>query len=287
MVIRYAATRPFSNGVRGDRALRLRARRRDCVGATRFFDELVYLKHGPTIVDMMSSWQGHFFRLLDSKAKLQVPTMEHWSDRLRLWMKERDWNVPDLARASGVSEDSIYKYLKGRTEAPRGDVLAKLAGAFGRSASELKYGVQQKALVATRRIPLLTPNKLGTLPITTEMVKEWQGAFVSVGPTDDINANAYAVAINDEACSPKIEAGDVVIVEPDQTPSPGEFVVAHVDGVSGGVCRKYRPNDAFDKTRFLLTATSDDFPPIKVPEDAKGEILGRVSKVIKTFARRD
>lgn len=233
----------------------------------------------------MSTWQGHFFRLLDINVKLQVPTMEHWSARLRSWMQEKDWNVPALARESKVSEENIYKYLRGRTEAPRGEILSKLAGAFNRTAQELQYGVQNSAVVATKRIPLLTVNKLRTLPETMEMVKAWQGASVIVGPTDDLDGNAYAVAITDSSCSPKIEPGDVVIIEPDQKPAPGEFVVAHINKIGGGLCRKYRPLSAVDYTEFRLISTNDDYPPIDVSESNPGQILGRVSKVIKTFSR--
>lgn len=235
----------------------------------------------------MSTWQGQFFRLLDINAKLQVPTMEHWSARLQSWMKVKGWNAPILARESGVPEDSIYKYLRGRTAAPRGEILSKLAGAFDKTAQELQYGVQNSTVVTTKRIPLLTMNKLRTLPVTSEMVKAWQGASVIVGSTDDIDGNAYAVAINDASCAPRIEPGDVVIIEPDQKPAPGEFVVAHVNQIGGGVCRKYRPMSAFDDSTFRLISTNDDFPPIDVSESSPGQILGRVSKVIKTFPRPD
>lgn len=102
-------------------------------------------------------------------------------------------------------------------------------------------------------------------------------------PSNDLSDAAFAVDITDAACSPKIEAGDIVIIEPARAVEPGGYVVAYVDKLQTGVVRKYRPRHALDKTDFHLIATNDDFPAIHVSAENPGRIIGRAVKVIKNL----
>ncbi len=52
------------------------------------------------------------------------------------------WNKAELAKRSGVSYDSINKYLRGDTDNPRGNVIDKLADAIGKSRIWLRDGVE-------------------------------------------------------------------------------------------------------------------------------------------------
>lgn len=64
-------------------------------------------------------------------------------------MDELGWSKADLHTKSGVSYDSINKYLRGDTDHPRGNVMDKLAEAVGKSAVWLRDGVDlEEATVA-------------------------------------------------------------------------------------------------------------------------------------------
>lgn len=216
--------------------------------------------------------------------QLKVQAMKQWSDRLKDWMLEAGgMSAAELSRRSGINYDNVVKYLKGRTAAPRGDVLERLAAIFGRTSVELQYGVAPSIELAGA--PLLKQNKVGTLEATLKSIVSWRGASVAIGQFGDISNKAFAVEINDESCAPRIEAGDVVVVDPEQWPAPGDFAVAHVVQMGGGICRKFRPLDAIKKTEFALVATNDDYPQITVSNDNPGEILGRVCQVIKRLRR--
>lgn len=208
--------------------------------------------------------------------------MHHWAKRLRDWMDDAGVNVPELARLSGVQEASLYKYLKGRTAAPRGKILADLAGAFGKTAAELMYGTNVASPVGVVNIPLLTLNELGTIQYEKVISESWGGRVVQVASADLTEA-AFAVEITDSACSPKIDAGDIVIVEPMRTAEPGGFVAAFVDSMKTGVVRKYRPRHAIRKDDFQLVSTNEDYPVIDVTPDNPGHILGKAVKVIKNL----
>lgn len=77
-------------------------------------------------------------------------------------MRDAGLNVPELSRRSGVPEASLYKYLRGRTEAPRGNILSDIAEVFGKSATDLRYGDRVASSSGVRNIPLLSMNEIGT-----------------------------------------------------------------------------------------------------------------------------
>lgn len=64
-----------------------------------------------------------------------------WWQRLQAEIDRLDWSKAELSRRSGISYDSINKYLRGETEQPRGNVMQKLADAIGRPALWLRDGI--------------------------------------------------------------------------------------------------------------------------------------------------
>jgi transcriptional regulator with XRE-family HTH domain len=65
-----------------------------------------------------------------------------WWQRLQQRMDELGWGKTELHDASGVSYDSINKYLRGDTEQPRGNVMQKLADAIGKPLLWLRDGIE-------------------------------------------------------------------------------------------------------------------------------------------------
>lgn len=208
--------------------------------------------------------------------------MEHWSERLRAWMRDAGLKVPDLARVSGVSEDSLYKYLKGRTDAPRGDVLARIAAALGKTPVELRYGVDIPAVSNHHSIPLMNISALKSKHIIIPAIETWRGPRVLV-PAFEADATAIAVEIRDNACAPKIEAGDVVVVDFEMARAPGDYVLAYVAALDVTVCRRYRPRHATRDDVFELAALNADFPAMQIADASDGHLIGRVVRVVKTL----
>lgn len=68
-----------------------------------------------------------------------------WWQRLQDAIDELGWSKAELQRRSGISYDSINKYLRGDVDNPRGNVLEKLAGTIGRPAIWLKEGIEVSA----------------------------------------------------------------------------------------------------------------------------------------------
>jgi transcriptional regulator with XRE-family HTH domain len=65
-----------------------------------------------------------------------------WWQRLQEAIDELGWSKAELQRRSGISYDSINKYLRGEVDNPRGNVLDKLAQTIGRPALWLREGIE-------------------------------------------------------------------------------------------------------------------------------------------------
>lgn len=65
-----------------------------------------------------------------------------WWERLQARIDELGWNKAELHRRSGISYDSLNKYLRGDVDNPRGNVLETLAKAIDKSALWLKEGIE-------------------------------------------------------------------------------------------------------------------------------------------------
>lgn len=201
--------------------------------------------------------------------------MTDWSERLRKRLDDLKMTPADLVRASGVSRDLIYKYVDGKVAHPRGDILDRIARSIGISEAELRYGIQ--TTISTRRIPLLTMNKLGTIRDISEISNIWDG--VSVIVAGELGDGAFAVTLSDEACAPDFPSGSVIVCDPEQSATPGRYVVAIVSGV-GAVVRRFRQREA-GKGDFWLIADNPDFPDIHATSPGAVVILGRAVKHIR------
>lgn len=74
-----------------------------------------------------------------------------WWQRLQQAIDELGWNKAELQRRSGISYDSINKYLRGEVDNPRGNVLDKLADTIGRPALWLKEGIGEQPPEVTKQ----------------------------------------------------------------------------------------------------------------------------------------
>jgi transcriptional regulator with XRE-family HTH domain len=78
-----------------------------------------------------------------------------WWQRLQQSIDELGWTKKDLHEKSGVSYDSINKYLRGDTAQPRGAIMGKLAEAIGRSELWLREGIEvERSTVALSKAGL-------------------------------------------------------------------------------------------------------------------------------------
>lgn len=81
--------------------------------------------------------------------------MSDWYTRLNDALEEKGWTQAELARRSGVPVESIRKYVQGKVEKPRGNILEKLADALGKTVTWLRDGVSDTSQLTADELQLI------------------------------------------------------------------------------------------------------------------------------------
>jgi len=214
--------------------------------------------------------------------KLRRNTMNWWT-RLKRSMEDRRLSPEDVAKRAGVNVKSVYAYLAGRVENPRGDVVKRLARAVDLSEMELRHGGDLPAnIVPLKKVPLLDMRKLAKLKPSQDPMSTWDGTSVVSVPMD-VPDRAYGITLIDDANAPEFTTGDVVICDPGEEIIPGRFVVAVLTEEQQAHFARFRPLSYGDTKRFKLVRGSEDYPDIEVGGKVKGFILARGIKHIRSI----
>lgn len=90
-----------------------------------------------------------------------------------------------------------------------------------------------------------------------------------------LGSNAFALIIDGESMAPEFMPGDKIIVDPDVTPRPGDFVVAKLDGEEKATFKKFRPRgrDGNGQEVIELRALNEDWPTLAIDVDSPGHIV--------------
>lgn len=99
---------------------------------------------------------------------------------------------------------------------------------------------------------------------------------VSTAVSDSIGKNAFALQIKDESMIPEFRINDVIIIDPDTSPKPGDFVVALIEVDQEIIVRKYKQLSASKEVReFELIALNEDWAGIRVgSNEMQAQIIG-------------
>lgn len=89
--------------------------------------------------------------------------------------------------------------------------------------------------------------------------------------------NAFALKVDDESMEPELRPYDVLIVNPDAVPKPGNFVVVKCENHSEVLIRRYKQlSISKSSLQFELLANNKNWPDIQSHELDGGNILGTV-----------
>ena len=216
------------------------------------------------------------------KHKLRRSAMKWW-ERLKRQMEDRRLSPEDVAKRAGVNVKSVYAYLEGRVDQPRGDTVKRLAHAVHLSEMALRHGGDApQNVVPLKKVPLLDMAKLAKLKASQDPLSTWDGTSVVSVPMD-VPDGAYGVTLIDDANGPEYRRGDVVICDPGEDITPGRFVVAVLTDKQEAHFARFRPLSHGDTKRFKLIHLNDDYPEIDVGGKVKGFILARGIKHIRSI----
>jgi SOS-response transcriptional repressor LexA len=195
--------------------------------------------------------------------------------RIRQVLSEKNLTQAQLARLVGVKQQTISYICATDSPASTSRYATKIAQVLGVNPSWLQSGeggqhdpsvrIEMEGVELTvRRVPLVASRDAPAL-------LEGKDAFVKkAGLMTDAKTGprAFAVEIDGDSMRPLFRPGDRIVVDPDLTAEPGDFVVAQVQGAV--TFRKYR---ARADAEFELAPMNDDWPVVKSDHDSV-KVLG-------------
>jgi SOS-response transcriptional repressor LexA len=208
-----------------------------------------------------------------------------WWQRLAEIIETRGITPEHLAEVSGVPIKSVYGYLKGSVENPRGDVMRRLAAAARTTESYLRYGAATAPVAAAsiRKIPLIKLNAFATLQVPSDHMSAWDGVSEVIAPSDT-GDRCYAVEITDESGSPEFRVGDFLICDPTAGVEPGRVVVAVIPDATLAVFGRYKPHSRIKPDAgFTIEHVHPDYAPTTVNADNPGFVLARAIRHVRNI----
>ncbi|GHA05458.1 repressor [Oceanisphaera arctica] len=177
-----------------------------------------------------------------------------------------------LAKKVGVSRVSISQWERGDTS-PKGENFLALAKALSCSPDWLVTGKNEPeppafqnvahAPMGGHQVPVLSYVQAGQLTAVRE-IREVDGGIEYVQADDDIGERAFGMRISGDSMTPEFSDGDLVIIDPDIEPVPGDYVAAK-NGSREATFKKYRPRgfNAGGVEYFELIPLNEDYAPIR------------------------
>ena len=112
------------------------------------------------------------------------------------------------------------------------------------------------------------------------------GAGYAVEYTDDkLSKWAFALDIEGMSMMPEFRPGDRVIIDPELSPNPGDFVVAK-NGGNEATFKKYRPRGVDEKGNeiFELVPLNEDFASMR-SDTTQLQVIGVMTEHRKRYRR--
>ena len=162
--------------------------------------------------------------------------------KVRTLREAHGWSQEQLARKSGLSRGHISVIELRKDTHPRADVLMKLARAFNIPIEELyqaagyEVGTKVEKRVETPE-EILEKLKVAQ-PISVPVYGEFHWGTVHDEPVEyvyrarirEAGKNLEGYVVRGDCMAPKIEPGDIVIVNRDRAPEPGNIVICVTHG---------------------------------------------------------
>ncbi|MFM5304258.1 LexA family protein [Aeromonas caviae] len=206
--------------------------------------------------------------------------METINDRISARRRAQKMSQDELAKRIGITRVSISKWESGLNQ-PKGRYLNDLAEALGVTVDWLLTGsgdtpelaeeqpipgyhnVEPAVIPQGNRVPILSYVQAGNWREMCEQATTFDGNVEYVSAGIDIGPRGFGLWLRGNSMTPIFNEGDLVIVDPDESPRPGDYVVAK-NGSEGATFKKYRPRgiDENGQEVFELVPLNDDYPPM-------------------------
>jgi SOS-response transcriptional repressors (RecA-mediated autopeptidases) len=187
------------------------------------------------------------------------------ADRVRNRRIELGLTQTEAAERAGIRQQSWASIEDGQTQKPRN--IIGIANALECDASWLMQGGVFIPIseLNVRKVPLISYVQAGALVESTP-IHDIDGNFEYVLTDVELSEHSFALRVIGDSMEPDFKEGDIVIIDPEIEPAPGEFVVA--SNGSHEATFKISPNKHWLawKTHFDLVPINTDYATVSSAE---------------------
>lgn len=138
-----------------------------------------------------------------------------------------------LAELCGVSRGAVQHWERPNGTAPRRKIQAKVAEVLGITVAELMHGQSnvEEGPPVRGAVPLINSVQAGNYVCFVDNHHPGDGGMEMVTTSAPVGKHTYALKVSGDSMEPEFMDGQILIVEPELEPMPGDFVIARlVDG---------------------------------------------------------
>ncbi|WP_263752602.1 LexA family protein [Kosakonia cowanii] len=199
--------------------------------------------------------------------------------RLRTLRKQRKLTQGQLGKALGVSDVTVG-YWERDLNVPGGKSLTKLAKYLGVSEGFLLYGQEDESNVGiapptAQQIPIISYVQAGAWSPECD-ARNLEGTVDYILTSEFYSYSTFALKVKGKSMEPDFIEGDVIIVDPELNPGPGDYVVAK-NGSDEATFKKYRARGIGENGEeiFELVPLNEDYA-IRNSEKENIRVIGVV-----------
>lgn len=214
---------------------------------------------------------------------------ESLSKRIKRYRKNCGLTQQQVGDALGISRVAVSKWESGDTKDLKRANLIGISKLFGVSLNELLGHhtestevdmVDHITIGGPRALPIISYVQAGAW---REIVDSFPpgGADEYVKPRNEHGPHSFALYVEGDSMTPEFNAGDIIIVDPDISPNPGNYVIAR-NYSQEATFKKYRPRgrDADGRDVFELVPLNDNYATLRSDQDG-AVIIGTVVEHIR------
>ena len=203
-----------------------------------------------------------------------------FNERMREQIKKSGITQADLARALGVSVQTVNYWLIGRNK-PKRDKILRIAHLlqcspqsleFGDDIEEIpgKIGEIEETASTWKEFPLISWVQAGSW---SEMVDNFQPGdaerWIPFGITRKDIPNGYCLRVRGDSMEPEFADGDIILVDPHRQPENGQYVIVKLLDSNEATFKKY-----------VIDAGEVSLHPLNYPKYQPIHLNGRKAMIV-------